>query len=103
MLAFIQISISLLLLGAIIVASASAGYIVKNAKLKSHLKNISRLENEMLYSHSEILRLQKELSEKDTLPSKTPIFSITDNTSEPEQLQGMRLSKKISGNGKSTS
>lgn len=103
MLAFIQISINLLLLGAIVVASAVLGYLIKNAKLKSHLKNISRLEMEMLHNHSEILRLHKELSEKETSPSKTPIFSIKDNTAEPEQLQGMRLTKKVSGNGKSTS
>ena len=106
MLAFIEITINIVYLAAIILASASVGFFINRAQLHKRKTAISRLEVEMLQSHSEILQLQKELSDKEGLQSKTPIFSIKDSATElvQEQLPGARLSKKIvGGNGKSTS
>ncbi|MFT3936841.1 MAG: hypothetical protein QM726_24665 [Chitinophagaceae bacterium] len=104
MLAFLQVSINIILLGGIILASACAGFVLNNARIKKQRNAILRLEAEMLQNHAEILQLQKELSDKENTSSKTPIFSIADNASEAikEQVQASRVSKKVSG-GKSTS
>jgi hypothetical protein len=105
MLAIIEISINIVLLGAVILVSASLGFFIGSARIKKQKSNILKLEAEMLQNHAEILHLQKELSGKENIHSKTPIFSISDNASESlkEQVQGSRLPKKISGGGKSTS
>jgi len=106
MLAFIEITINIVYLAAIILASASVGFLINRSQLYKQKTAISRLEVEMLQSHSEILQLQKDLSDKESLQSKTPIFSIKDSAAElvQEQLPGARLSKKIvGGSGKSTS
>ncbi|HTE09654.1 MAG TPA: hypothetical protein VK645_01770 [Chitinophagaceae bacterium] len=103
--AFIEISINIIVLAAIILVSASVGFLINSARIKKHQSAIFKLEAEMLQNHAEILHLQKELSDKENLQSKTPIFSIADNASESlkEQVAASRLSKKISGGGKSTS
>jgi len=107
MLAFIEITINLVLLASIILVSASAGFLISRKQLQKQKTIVSKLEMEMLQSHSEILQLQKELSDKENLQSKTPIFSIRDNSAElsDEKLTGAaRSSKKIiAGGGKSTS
>ncbi len=106
MLAFIEISINVAALAVIIVASVSMGFLFNWAKIKKQKKAILKLEAEMLQKHAEILQLHKELSDKEGLQSKTPIFSIADNASEAlkEQVSGgVRLTKKVSGGGKSTS
>ena len=105
MLASIEISINLLALAAIIGAAVTLGLFINLARIKKQKASILKLEAEMLHNHAEILHLQKELSDKENLQSKTPIFSIADNASESlkEQVAGARLSKKISGGGKSTS
>jgi hypothetical protein len=106
MLAFIEITINIVYLAAIVLASVSIGFLLSRAQLQKQKTAISRLEVEMLQSHSEILQLQKELSDKESLQSKTPIFSIKDSAAESvqEQLPGSRLSKKIvGGGGKSSS
>jgi len=106
MLAFIEITINIVYLAAIVVASVSVGFLINRAQLHKQKIATSRLEVEMLQSHSEILQLQKELSDKESLQSKTPIFSIKDSAAESvqEQLPGARLSKKVvGGSGKSTS
>lgn len=104
MLAFIEITINVVVLAAIILASAFAGFFANRAQIQKQKYAIAKLEVEMLQSHSEILQLQKELSEKESLHSKTPIFSIKENDSTQEQLPGTRLTKKVAGgSGKSSS
>lgn len=105
MLAFIEITINIVLLAAIILVSASVGLLIARTQLHKQKSAVSKLEMEMLQSHSEILQLQKELSDKENPQSQTPIFSIRDNATEllQEKLPGERLSKKIVGGGKSTS
>ena len=105
MLAFLEISINIILFGVVILAATALGFLVNTARINKQKHTILKLEAEMLQNHAEILHLQKELSGKDNNTSKTPIFSIADNTTESskEQLPGTRLSKKISGGGKSTS
>ena len=105
MLAFIEITISIVYLAAIIFVSASIGFLINRKKFHKQKSAISRLEVEMLHSHTEILQLQKELSDKDNPQSKTPIFSIKDTSAESsqEQVPVSRLSKKIVGGGKTTS
>ena len=104
MLAFIEITINIVYLAAIILTSAAVGFLINRSHLHKQKAAISRLEVEMLQSHSEILQLQKELSEKDSLQSKTPIFSIKDSAAESVQEQlPARLSKKVVGGSGSTS
>ena len=104
MLAFLEISINIILFGFIIIVGVAFGFLLNTARIKKQKHTILKLEAEMLQNHAEILNLQKELSGKENLTSKTPIFSIADNASESlkEQAPGTRLSKKISG-GKSSS
>ncbi|MEP7277922.1 MAG: hypothetical protein ABI813_04705 [Bacteroidota bacterium] len=106
MLAFIEITLQIGFVAALILVSAAIGFILSKAALNKQKSIISKLEVEMLQSHAEILQLHKELSDKENIQSKTPIFSIKDAAAEslPEQLPGVRLTKKIvSGGGKSTS
>ncbi len=105
MLAFLEITINIVYLAAIVFVSASIGFLVSRAGSAKQKSTISKLEIEMLKSHSEILQLQKELSDKENLQSKTPIFSIRDTAAESskEQLADARLTKKVSGGSKSTS
>jgi len=105
MLAFLEISINIVLLTIIVLGAASFGFFINAARIAKQKAAILKLETEMLQNHAEILQLQKELSEKDNLHSKTPIFSIADNASEllKEQVPGARLSKKVSGGGKASS
>jgi len=105
MLAFIEVSINILVLTGIIAAAVSLGLFINLARIKKQKIAILKLEAEMLHNHAEILHLQKELSDKENLQSKTPIFSIADNASESlkEQVTSARLSKKVSGGGKSSS
>ncbi len=107
MLAFLEITINAVVLAAIVLASASAGFLISKKQLYKQKTAISKLEVEMLQSHSEILQLQKELSDKENLQSKTPIFSIRDNaveSSEEKHTAASRLSKKVvAGGSKSTS
>ncbi|MEP6749514.1 MAG: hypothetical protein ABJB86_17385 [Bacteroidota bacterium] len=102
-----EITINIVFLAAIILLSACAGLLINRTRFNKQKSVISKLEVEMLHSHSEILQLQKELSDKENNQSKTPIFSIHDNAAESaeEKLAGtVRQSKKIvSGGGKSTS
>ena len=105
MLAFIEISIDIVLLAIVLLGAISLGFLINTAKIKKQKSTILKLEAEMLQNHAEILHLQKELSDKENLHSSTPIFSIRDTASDAqkEQAQGTRLTKKVSGGGKSTS
>ena len=106
MLAFVEISINILLFAAIIIAAAVLGFSVNSARISKQKSAVLKLESEMLQSHAEILQLQKELSDKENHSSKTPIFSIRDSAPESanEQVAGTRLTKKaVAGGGKSSS
>lgn len=106
MLAFVEISINILFFAVIIMAAALAGFFINVGRIAKEKSAVLKLEAEMLRNHAEILQLQRELSEKESSSSKTPIFSIRDNTPESinEQLAGTKLTKKIvAGGGKSTS
>jgi hypothetical protein len=106
MLAFMEITISIVFLAAIILVSVSLGFLISKARISKQKSTISKLEVEMLHNHSEILQLQKELSDKENPQSKTPIVSIKDTSAESaqeQQAQVSRLTKKIVSGGKSTS
>ncbi len=100
MLAFVEISINILFFAVIIIAAALAGFFINVGRISKQKAAVLKLETEMLRNHAEILQLQKELSEKESSSSKTPIFSIRDNTPDVITEQ---LSKKVAGGGKSTS
>jgi hypothetical protein len=97
MLAFIEITLNLFTFTGIIAVSVLAGFILKKVKLNSFKKVVERLEKEMLNDHAEILRLQKELSDKEPHHSQTPIFSIRDNAAEvsKENLPDSTQRKKM--------
>ena len=106
MLAFPEVSINIILLAIIVLASASIGYFINLSRISKQKAAVLKLEAEMLQNHAEILQLQKELSDRDNNHSKTPIFSIRDNAPESlnEQLPGKRIAKKlVGGAGKSGS
>jgi hypothetical protein len=103
MLAFIEVTLNLFVLAGIFFVAAIIGFFIKNIKLSSQRTNIERLEKEMLNSHAEILRLQKELADLDKQSSQAPIVSIRDNASEStkENLPDAGMRKKVfSGIGK---
>jgi hypothetical protein len=106
MLALPEISINVLFLAFIVIGAAALGFLLNSARINKQRAAVLKLESEMLQSHAEILQLQKDLSERENLHSKTPIFSIRDTAPESinEQTPGTRLSKKMAaGRGKSTS
>jgi len=98
MLAFIEITLNVFVLGAIVVVAGLIGFIGKTSVINRGKQSIDRLEKEMLISHAEILRLQKELAGKEGQPSQAPIVSIRDtNTPEPskENLPDAAMRKKL--------
>lgn len=98
MLAFIELNLNLYTLCALLIAAVITGYVMKNIQLGKLKRTIESLENEMLQSHAEILRLQKENSERYKLQeSQTPIVFIHDSNTDsgkPDQLNG-KGSKKL--------
>lgn len=107
MLPVIEITLNFFVFGAIVIAAGITGFILKNIRLSNTRKLVERLEKEMLGSHAEILRLQKELSDKDISQPQAPIFSIRDNItteSSKENLPDTSVRKKmLLGAGKSKS
>ena len=103
MLAFIEVSIDIVLLAGIILVSFFMGFFINRTRIKKQQSAILKLEAEMLQNHAEILHLQKKLSDRENLQSKTPVFSMADNASESlkehlkDQVTVSRLSKKVSG------
>jgi hypothetical protein len=81
MLAFLEITLDFFVLSGIIAAAIAVGFMLRSIKLTRVQQQIGKLEKEMLNSHAEILRLQKELSDKNVNQSQAPVFSIR-NTSE---------------------
>jgi 5'-3' exonuclease len=103
MLAFIEVTLNLFVLGGILLAAAAFGFVIKSGKLGRQSSNIEKLEKEMLSSHAEILRLQKELAIIDNQTAQAPIVSIRDNASDSnkESLPDAAMRKKVfSGIGK---
>ncbi len=98
MLALIELNLNLYTLCALMLLAVISGYVIKNIQLGKLRRTIENLENEMLQSHAEILRLQKENSERNKLQeSQTPIVFIHDNNPDngkPDQLSGTG-SKKL--------
>jgi len=81
-----------------------AGYLISSLKQKSFQKNLLQLEQDMLKSHAEILRLQKELADKKAEAHKTPIVSIAAPEATKENLPDGNMRKKIlTGGSKSNS
>jgi septal ring factor EnvC (AmiA/AmiB activator) len=76
MLALIEMTLNIFLFTAILAVALSVGFIAGTLKLNKIKRQIGNLENEMLNSHAEILRLQKELSDKDINQPQAPVFSI---------------------------
>jgi hypothetical protein len=97
MLAFIEITLNFFTFTAIIAVSVLTGFILKKVKFSSVKKLVEKLEKEMLDNHAEILRLQKELSDKEINQSQTPIFSIRDTAAEvsKDNLPDSGLRKKM--------
>lgn len=81
------------------------GFLGKAAKLRNVKTSLEKLEKQMLSDHSEILRLQKELAEKDALlHPKAPIVQLRDNIgteANKEKMPDSGLRK--TGNSKSSS
>jgi len=104
MLVFIEITLNVFVLAGIIAGASLIGFIPRTSRLRKAQRTIDRLEKEMLANHAEILALQKELSSKTGLPSRTPIVPIRDNGSEPkkETLPDPAVRKKILSGGSST-
>jgi hypothetical protein len=97
MLAFIEITIGLFSFAGVVVIAAAIGFLAKSAKVNSTKQAINRLENEMLLSHAEILRLQKELAGKENQQSQAPIVPIRENNIEPakDNLPDTGIRKKL--------
>lgn len=107
MFAIIEITLNYFVLAGIVGASLLSGFILKSYISVSMKKQVNKLENEMLESHAEILRLQKELSDKDKNQSQAPVFSIRDMGTETskESLPDTNVRKKmlLGNTGKSNS
>jgi hypothetical protein len=97
MLALIEITLNVFVLGGIAIVAGLIGFVGKSAMINRSKQAVDRLEKEMLISHAEILRLQKELAGKEVQPSQAPIVSIRDNTTEPvkENLPDAAMRKKL--------
>jgi hypothetical protein len=80
MLLLIEVTINVLAIPAIAIGSFIGGYMFNTARHRGLKKNLERLENDMLHNHAEILRLQKELAEKESSASQTPIVPIRENS-----------------------
>jgi hypothetical protein len=76
--AFITISLNIFFIAAISFLSLLIGYWVGLAKRWKIEKKIQNLENEMLNSHAEILRLSKEIADKEIEESKTLVVPLRD-------------------------
>lgn len=76
MIAFITININVLFILAIGILSLAIGYWAGIAKKNKIEQKIRHLETEMLNSHAEILRLSKEMAEREMAENKTLVVPI---------------------------
>ncbi len=104
MLVFIEITLNIFVLAGMVVCAALIGFIPRSSRLRKAQRTIDRLEKEMLANHAEILALQKEMTSKTGLPSRTPIVPIRENGNEPkkETLPDPAVRKKMLSGGSST-
>lgn len=88
------ITINILWVPAIVLGSVVFGYILRKAGHIKSQKRILWLENEMLASHAEILRLQQELANieraKDARSSSTPVVPMTESNSSEDSQKSAR-------------
>ena len=104
MLALIEITLDFFLFSGIVLAAIGIGLIMGSIKLKSAKKQVGKLEKEMLNSHAEILRLQKELSDNNLNQPQAPVFSIRNSPEHTKEKLPDPLSNKkvLPGRGKPT-
>lgn len=104
MLVFIEITMNVFVLAALMISAAIAGFLPRRAKLNKAQRTIDRLEKEMLANHAEILALQKEMNIKSNQSSRTPIVPIRENGNETkkEASPDPVVRKKIISGGSST-
>jgi hypothetical protein len=76
MLTFIAVTINLLFIIAISVIALALGFWLGSLKRNKVEEKIRHLEIEMLNSHAEILRLSKEIAEKEMAENKTLVVPI---------------------------
>jgi hypothetical protein len=87
MLAIISFSLSLISIGALVLFPFTAGLWLGTAKRSKIEKKIRQLETEMLNSHAEILRLSKEIADKETEQSKTLVVPLHEMSSKKSREQ----------------
>lgn len=104
MLVLIEITMNVFVLGALLIAAVSIGFLPRTARLRKAQRNIDRLEKEMLANHAEILALQKEMNIKNNQSSRTPIVPIRENGNETkkEATPDPVVRKKVLSGGSST-
>jgi hypothetical protein len=76
MLTFIAVTINVLVILAIAIFTMAIGFWLGSLKRNKIEQKIRFLENEMLNSHAEILRLSKEMAEKEMAENKTLVVPI---------------------------
>lgn len=104
MLVFIEITVNVFVLVAMLVSAVLIGFIPRTARLRKARRTIDRLEKEMLANHAEILTLQKDMNVMTNQSSRTPIVPIRENSNETkkETLPDPAVRKKIISGGSQT-
>ena len=104
MLVFIEITLNIFVLVAMLIAAVLIGFMPRTARLRKAQRTIDKLEKEMLANHAEILALQKEMNTSNNQSSRTPIVPIRENGSETkkETLPDPAVRKKILSGGSPT-
>ncbi|MBC7903846.1 MAG: hypothetical protein H7Y27_10500 [Gemmatimonadaceae bacterium] len=99
MLLAIEMTLSVFTLTGIILIALFVGFMLRAAQLSRIKQSNERLENEMLSNHAEILKLQKELADKTSVQSRTPIVPMRESVAEtnPEKLPESGSRKKFLG------
>lgn len=89
---FIEISLGLLPLLAVISAAFSLGFILRSSQLRYSRKKVLDLEKEMLDNHAEILELQKERAEllRHMKESRIPVITMKTSKDDMEKLEQNR-------------
>jgi len=74
----IELTIGVLPLSGIALATFAAGFLLRGAQLRSSRKKIIELEREMLANHADILELQKEKATllRQMRESKIPVIAM---------------------------
>lgn len=80
----IELTMNVYVLGAIILASLTIGFMIRRSQIRSLKKKIVELEKEMLSNHADILELQKSnaLLQQNVQDSKIPVIPLNPNKDE---------------------